>query len=284
MPFELEMFEVTGSWVSVSEPALSGNNAGPRLEDVQGLVTFTPRLPRGTSFFVNDYQVAVARNTLQQVFLISNPTVGSWTLSLDGIKTVNLSSSSSPTAVKNALQELPGIGTGNVQVTAGASADAFNVQFIGALAQSAVSPLVSYSNLFNAQGQACPVEVTIIYQGTPQVIADTAVVLPAITGRIRNGRLCTIDSIDSPGVDLAANTPELNNQDPLIYDVSFSKVSYNGADQGIAPFAFIAPTASTSVCITSPQLQKVGYSSPITETWSPATTAAKSNNWRLRAV
>lgn len=284
MPFELEMFEVTGSWVSVSEPALSGNNAGPRLEDVQGLVTFTPRLPKGTSFFINDYQVSIARNTLQQVFQIANPIVGTWTLSLDGIRTVDMPYSASPAAVESALEALPGIGVGNVQVTAGASADSFNVEFIGALAQESVTPLVSYSNLYNAQGQACPIEVTILYQGTPLVVADTAVVLPAITGRIRNGRLSTIDSIDSPGVELTANTPELNNQDLLIYDVSFTKVSYNGTDQAIAPFGFVAPTDSTPVCITSPQLQKVDYSAPLTATWAPGTTAAKSNNWRLRVV
>lgn len=284
MPFELETFEVTGSWVSVSDPALSSNNTGPRIENVQGLVTFTPRLPRGAAFFVSDYLVSVARNTIQQVFHIANPSTGTWNLSHEGIRTVNLSYSANAAAVEAALEDLPGIGAGNVQVTTGASADSFDVEFINDLAEASVSPLSAQSSLYNSLGQACPIQITVAYQGTPEVIAPVAVVLPAITGRIRNGRLCTIDSIDSPGVELAANSPELNNQDPLIYDVSFSMVSYNGEDQSIAPFGFVAPTDSTAVCITSPQLQKVNYSAPLTAIWSPGTTAAKSNNWRLRSV
>lgn len=284
VPVQLTMFEVTGSWVSVSDPSMSSNNSGPRMEEVQGLVTFTPRLPKGASFFLSDYLVSLETNTLQQVFLIANPSVGTWRLSLDGIRTVELPFSASPAQVQAALVTLPGIGAGNVSVTAGASADSFNVEFINDLAETPVTPLTAYSNLFNTQGQNCPIEVTILHQGTPLVVSDTAVVLPAITGRIRRGRLCTIDSIDSPGVELAANIPELNNQDPLIYDVFFSKVSFNGKDQNIAPFAFIAPSDATPVNITSPVLQKVDYQIPIPATWTPGTTAAKSGGWRLRAV
>jgi len=283
MTVSLKMFEVTGSWVSVSSPSLSGNNTGPKIESVEGLVTFTPRLPRGTAFFLRNYLVSVKTNTIQQIFLISNPTKGTWRLSLDGSKTVDLTHSASTAQVQSALEHLPSIGTGNVRVTTGASADSFDVEFIKALEEKLVPPLSAFGNLHNNAGFNCPIEVTTVYQGSPQVIGDVAVTLPAITGRIRRGRLCSIDSIDSVGVDLAANIPELNNSDPLIYDVSFSKVSFNGSDQTIAPFGFIAPADSTPVCITSPSLQKVPYSKPVEALWSPAAAPA-AVGWRLRAV
>lgn len=283
-PVNLVFFEVTGSWISVSEPSLASNNSGPRLEPVSGLVTFTPRLPRGASFFVFNHLVSHERNTLQQIFLISNPVRGTWKLSLDGIRTPDLPYSASPADVQAALAALPSVGAGNVSVTTGAHADSFNVEFINALAHTAVTPIVAYSNLYNSANQNCPVEVTTIHQGTPQIVADTAIVLPAVTARIRNGVLCSIDSIDSPGVDLCAAMPELNSPDPLIYDVTFDKVSFDGQNQMIAPFGFVAPPDNTPVCITSPHTQKVPWMPPIAATWTPGTTAAKSLNWRLRSA
>ena len=283
-PLSLTFFEVTGAWVSVSEPALSSNNSGPNVENIEGLVNFTPRLPRGAMFFLHDYLVSPERNTLQQIFLIGNPTTGNWQIAHEGVRSTNLPFSASTAQVQSALEHMPSIGAGNVRVTTGASADSFDVEFIHALAKTPVSPLTAYSFLYNSSGDNAPISVTVSYQGSPLVVSDTTVVLPAITGRIRNGILCAIDSIDSPGVDLCSNIPELNNRDVLIYDVSFDKVSYNGKAQAIAPFAFVAPTDSTPVCITSPSLQKIPWQSPLGSTWSPATTAAQSSNWRLRAV
>lgn len=277
----LTLFEVTGSWLSVSAPAISGNNSEPTIEQVSGLVTFTPRLPRGTTFQVNDYLVTEAYNTSQQVWLIANPIAGTWRLSLDGFKTVALPYDATAAQVDAALSALPPIDdTANVTVIKG-TGDSFNVEFVGALANSNIPQLVAISNLTNANGQSCPISVTVSTQGTPQVVADTAIALPAITARIWNGRLCAIDSVDSPGVMLTANSAALNNPDPLIYDVTFSNVRFNSVDQVIAPFAFVAPEDSSSVCLTDPGLQRLPYDVPIPAMWTPAGAAT---NWRIRAV
>lgn len=253
------------------------------MEALQGLATFTPRVPKGMAFYVNDHLVTEAYNTLQQVFLIANPTSGTFRLSLDAASTAQLPYNASASAVKTALEGLPTVGAGNVAVSVTAP-DSYDIEFKGKLAQTSVVPLIAYSNLSNALLQSCPISVTVVNQGTPQVVADTAVVLPAITARIWKGRLCAIDSVDSPGVKLAANGPALNNKDPLIYDVNFSKVSYNSADQVLAPYGFVAPATETSICLTDPQFQKLPYSAPIQGVWTPSSTAARSQNWRLRAV
>ena len=103
--------------------------------------------------------------------------------------------------------------------------------------------------------------------------------MPDIMGRIWNGVLSAIDSVDSPGVKLTANSAVLNNPDPLIYDVTFLNVSFNGEDQILAPFAFEAPTTDTSIRITDPEFSRLPYG-PIAQ--SPVT--APQRNWRLRAV
>lgn len=79
---------------------------------------------------------------------------------------------------------------------------------------------------------------------------DTAILLAPRRARIWDGRLCTINVADTPSVQLVANTPELGLTEPLIYDVTFSDIRYNGTDQLIQNFAFIAPTNAGSVCIT----------------------------------
>lgn len=279
-PQELTQFEVTGSWLSVSAPALGGNNNDPVIEPVSGLVLFTPRLAHGATFLVSDYLVTNAYNTLQQVWLIANPSTGTWRLSLDGFRTVPLSFNANAATVEAALEALPSIGPGNVSVATGSQPDSFSIEFIGDLEQVNVAPLGVYTNLFNAAGQNCPIEVTVVHQGTPQVVAETSISLPPILGRIWRGRLSVVNSVDTPGVKLTANSAVLNNLSTLIYDVSFSKVTFNGEDQFLAPFAFVAPEDDTPVCITDPELEKLPYDVPITATYNPVLT----NNWRLRAV
>lgn len=79
---------------------------------------------------------------------------------------------------------------------------------------------------------------------------DTAILLAPRRARIWEGRLCTINAADTPGVQLVANTAELGLTDPLIYDVTFSSIRYNGTDQMIQNFAFQAPTSGGTICIT----------------------------------
>jgi len=282
-PQELTHFEVTGNWVAVSAPPLASVNSDPDIEPVNGFVTFTPRLPRGMTFMIPDLLVTNAYNTLQQVWLLGNPVSGQWQLEL-ATKTVSLAHSATAAAVEAALADLPGVGVGNVEVTNGDQPKSFRIEFVGDLAEVALPPLRSYSNLLNSAARNCPIAVTVIHQGTPQVVADTAVALPPITARIWRGRLSSINASDSPGVMLTANDPLLNNKDPLIYDVSFSQVTFNGEQRIIAPFAIVAPEVQTTICLTDPQLQRLPWASPISAVYSPSTTAAKTNNWRLRAV
>jgi hypothetical protein len=258
---------------------VAGNINEPYVEPVSGLVTFTPRLPRGIALYVNDYLVTEAYNSRQQIFLIGNPTAGKWRVRLDAFTTTDLQFSASPAQVKAALEALPNVGTGNVQVSSPAP-DSFSVEFINALAETPMVRMVPFSSLSNDSLQSCPISVTISDQGTPQVVSDTAVVLPPLQGRIWRGRLCTIDSVDSPGVRLAANGVNLGIVGDLIYDVDFNKVSYNRKLYALAPFAFVAPATDTGVCITDPSLDRLPYSKPVGEVWQPS----KPKNWRLRAV
>ena len=113
-----------------------------------------------------------------------------------------------------------------------------------------------------------------------------AVALAPRYARIWKGELCNINVADSPGVLLAANTAKLNLLDSiglgeLIYDVSFTKVTFGGkpttydtlpggapaptitvsGDQQLTSFAFIAPTDPNEVvCLTDVGLKRLPYS------------------------
>lgn len=118
---------------------------------------------------------------------------------------------------------------------------------------------------------------------------DTAVALCTRYGRIWAGELCNINTKDTPGVMLAANTTKLNLMDSvglgeLIYDVTFTKVSYGGkprtydtladgsqaptitvsGDQKITSFAFVAPTDPNQVIsLTDPDLKRLPWQKPL---------------------
>jgi hypothetical protein len=80
---------------------------------------------------------------------------------------------------------------------------------------------------------------------TPALIA-----LAPVKARLdEDGVLKTIQG--DVGVKLVANTPVLGLGGPLIYDVWFSNVVYNKSSQGIDPFGFYAPTASSTVNLAS---------------------------------
>lgn len=88
---------------------------------------------------------------------------------------------------------------------------------------------------------------------------DTAILLAKRRARIWDGQLCTINPVDTPGVQLVANTANLALPDPLIYDVTFSNIRYNGTDQTIQNFAFTAPTTNATLCITDPTLPRLQW-------------------------
>lgn len=101
--------------------------------------------------------------------------------------------------------------------------------------------------------------------GAP-VTGDTAIALAPITARILSGQLQTINGPDTPNIQLLANSPALNlaaqGISSLIYDVQITKVVYSGVAQTISNFAFTAPTNSTPICLTDPNLTRLTYGGP----------------------
>ena len=97
----------------------------------------------------------------------------------------------------------------------------------------------------------------------PDAVARAAALaLAPINGRIMGGLLCTINSVDTPGVQLVSSSQAFDLNGPLIYDVAFTQVTYNSAVQHIANFAFPAPYDATGVDITSPTLARSPYGGP----------------------
>ena len=104
---------------------------------------------------------------------------------------------------------------------------------------------------------------------------STALAIAPITGRvigtIVNGsavwQLAAINTVDSPGINLLANTSIISSyleaenvqSGQLIYDVSFTQVTYAGLNQFIQNFAFVAPTTSETVVITDPSFETIPY-------------------------
>jgi hypothetical protein len=104
---------------------------------------------------------------------------------------------------------------------------------------------------------------------------STSISLAPVTGRVMgtivNGspvwELCTINSSDTPGIQLLANSTPISTyltakgiqSGALIYDVSFTEVTFAGNPQSITPFAFVAPTTTQTICITDPAFETIPY-------------------------
>jgi hypothetical protein len=108
---------------------------------------------------------------------------------------------------------------------------------------------------------------------------STSISLPPITGRVLSTtamndasvwQLATINTADSPGIQLLANSTPISTYlsaqgiqgGALIYDVSFTRVTFAGDNQTIQNFAFTAPTSNTTICITDPTLTRLPYQAP----------------------
>lgn len=126
---------------------------------------------------------------------------------------------------------------------------------------------------------------SLMYGNKPVAGKFGATALAVRYGRIWKGELCNINVVDTPGVYLAANTIQLNLLDSvglseLIYDVTFSKVTFGGKPttydtlpdgspaptvtvsgvQQITPFAFTAPSdPSEVICLTDPGLKRLPW-------------------------
>lgn len=88
--------------------------------------------------------------------------------------------------------------------------------------------------------------------------ANTGLALAPITGRILGGQIQTINQADTPNMQLVANDPMLG-LDQLIYDVTFSNVTYAGKPHAIKSFAFAAPSTAVTLDLTDPTLTRLPY-------------------------
>jgi hypothetical protein len=291
-PVKLVFFNVSGDYQSADDPLPQSTTSAPNMEPVTGLVTFTPRVPKGFSAFVANYQISQNSSSQQIITLIGAITGGTFALEFSGVWTTPIAAGASATTVQGILQALSTIGTGNVTVT-GANGGPWTALFTGALAnmqQPQMTP--DPTNLTTSSGEAA-VTVDELVPGATSRVGPAAIPLPPRAGRIwTTGQLCSINATDSPGVELLSDMPELGITFGLIYDVTFDAVSYNDAIRGLAPFAFTAPTDNTPVCITDPALTKLPWQPPIQTQWypgwTPTATPAQNvtpitRNWRTRA-
>lgn len=272
---ELVFFQVTGYFNAICDPATDQTINIPEIQPINALVTFRPRLQIGQLLFMSDYLITSPYDAVQLVTLLGNVTGGTFTLTYQGQTTAALAWDIPPVDLQAALEALSTIGAGNVSVTAGQAPESWKVEFTGALGNQTIPTMTGNGvQLSNPQGNGfCEVTVVITAAGSGLVIGDTAICLPTLTARIYNGVLSTIDYTDTPGFELPANIGALNIGGPLIYDVSFTNVTFNQANQYLAPFAFYAPTDSTPVVLTDPGLEKLSWAAPSSVVWSPPTGA-----------
>jgi hypothetical protein len=298
----LTFFEVTGDYHAVDDPAPYSTSNDANVEAVQGLVTFRPRLPKGFTAYVDAYDISPNANCKQSVTLIGAITGGLWGLNFDGLWTdPYIPAGATASVVQAAVEAIPTVGAGNVSVSKAAGVGTpYEFEFIGALAALPQNQMLPDASQLTVSSGTPHVSVVMTVPGSAQRQAPSAIGLPPRQGRIwTTGQLCSINVVDSPHVELTANVglglddPEF----PLIYDVSFTKVWFNDAERNLAPFAFVAPTDSTPVCITDPDLERLVYEPPLQDTWYPGwvpykkpaavasiTSRIPQRNWRDRAT
>ena len=95
---------------------------------------------------------------VQHLAFSAVPAAGQWSLDYNGTQTSNLGFSATTTQIKNALEAIPALGVGNIQVT-GSYATGFDVTFINARGKQNVIQLVIFSNTLTDVGSA-PITVT----------------------------------------------------------------------------------------------------------------------------
>jgi len=286
----LTFFPVSGHWYAAADPAISGHSNQPEVEPMNGLVLFTPRLAIGQTMWVEDFLVTAAYDTLQTVTKINNPNSGLWKLNLLGTWTTDLAWDISNATLEAALIAAAGAAVGDITVVTGLNPQSYDCQFKNGLGSQDIPTMVADPNtLMNALGQTCAVSVSSVDHGTEEIVAPTAIAIPPLQARIWMGELSTIDYEDTPGFQLVSSMPEFELPDTLVYDVTFSKVTYNGKSRTLAPWAFEAPTDETPVCLTSKDLVRLPWERPIDETWTPEAepsglTLVGGHDWRARAA
>jgi hypothetical protein len=260
------VFPVSADWWSGGDPALTATTSAPEWLPISGLVTFTPRLPKGFTAYTASFPVAGNVNAVQTLTLLGAPDGGTYTISYGGYTTTNLAPNATASTVQSALVALTSIGAGNATVT---SPQAFEyvVTFTGTLANQPIALLTTDGHLLtNSGGNTVSITVVMTTPGTTARNAKTGVVIPTRQGRIWAGQLCSIDVNDSPNVQLISNDPALNlidqNVPSLIYDVMFTQVQYDSTTGALQNFAFAAPPDTTAVCLTDPTFPRLTFQPP----------------------
>ncbi|TVS14763.1 MAG: hypothetical protein EA424_18305, partial [Planctomycetaceae bacterium] len=144
------------------------------------------------------------RNEIQELELSGPPTGGTFTLRFDyqtDETTDPIARNATAAAVRVALETLPNIGEGNVQVTGGPLPNPVQIEFVGALA-GAVLPSLEPDDTLLDNGDA---DVTKIQHGTPSV-RQALVELPSIG---------LFDLFIGPDLELPVNNMVLRFQNDL---------------------------------------------------------------------
>ena len=256
------VFPVTADWWSGGDPSTTATTSAPEWLPISGLVTFTPRLPKGFTAYMSNFPAAGNQNCEQTITLLGTPTAGTWTLSYGGHTTTALAYNSAASIVQSALQALPSIGTGNATVTSPA-AFTYLVTFTGTLGNQPIAAMTADGHRLTP---TTTITIDITTPGSTARAPNTGVVIPQRQGRIWAGQLASIDVADSVGVDLIANDPNLNlaaqNIPTLVYDIMFSQVQYNSTQGTLANFAFTAPPDTTPICLTDPNFTRLTFQPP----------------------
>jgi len=240
------VFPVSADWWSGGDPALTATTSAPEWLPISGLVTFTPRLPKGFTAYTASFPVAGNVNAVQTLTLLGAPDGGTYTISYGGYTTTNLA----PNATVTSPQAFE-----------------YVVTFTGTLANQPIALLTTDGHLLtNSGGNTVSITVVMTTPGTTARNAKTGVVIPTRQGRIWAGQLCSIDVNDSPNVQLISNDPALNlidqNVPSLIYDVMFTQVQYDSTTGALQNFAFAAPPDTTAVCLTDPTFPRLTFQPP----------------------
>jgi hypothetical protein len=257
---ELTYFDVEGHWYDVEAPSTSGTTNAAQFLVVSAFVTFTPRVAPGTVVYVSNLDLGanISSPTLTAVSSATGGTFAAgayyWVITAtnangETIKSNEVTKTLTGSASSVALSWDQVDGATGYKVYRGASAGGED-KLITTLSSGSV---LTYTDTGTVGTTATPPS-----SNTAVNSANTAVAIAPVTARILQGELQTINTEDSPGLKLLANSAVLGLSS-LIYDVSFSNVVYASAGRSLTNFAFTAPTTATVVDLTDPALTRLPY-------------------------
>jgi hypothetical protein len=258
---QLTYFTVTGHWYDIEAPDTSGATNQPQFLVISAFVTFTPRLAPGTLEYITNLDLGFQIPAPTSLMVTPSTTGGTLT---SGAKfwVVTATNANGETTRSNEVTATLTGSTSSAVLTAPAvdGATGWTI-YRGTTAGSETTKVatVSGSGALNytdtgATGTSASPPST----NTAEATTNTALALAPITARILEGELQTINRVDTPQLQLVANTGVLGLAS-LIYDVSFTNVVYANAGQTLTNFAFTAPTSATTIDLADPALTRLAY-------------------------